>query len=231
MENKKLLCRKLRLAEFTDDKTLKMAYEKQKQTYELVMLSATDENIRKIAERKLKELISLAEKCCLEGITVTTEDSSSYSEIIEACYRLLGNKQKKAGDIGDMLNMLRRTEQSAENYYLQALLHLEADSGHRGCANALEPIRSALNIEPENETYIALHKGITDVITAKAEYEKRALEELGRFREEQDRRLKEEETRRRWQMAGDICCNLAQCAGTIVVGVFSCFCECMDGCC
>ena len=234
MRNRSVICQKLRLAEDVGKKELKIAYEKQKQTYELIILSSTDATVKKIAEQKLREWKELGVKEELEGISISTPESDAYEDVIRAAYRLLEHRGAKEEELSEMLEKLHQTKQTAENFYLCTLIHLEKNNGYPGCASAKYTIESALNLDPGNEAYLALKKGIDAVIQANKEYQEEQMrirqEALVRQAEEQ----KEAERRARRERNCELCGEGFTCTCGIIGVLLECLCGCMgcmDDCC
>lgn len=229
MSDREILLKKLRLDSGADDNEIKVAYEKLKQTYELIVISSYDKDIKEIAEKKLRELEKLADSV-IGGMSLKSVYEGQYDEIVRAAYKLLGNRNAKAEDLNDMIGKLENTTMTSENYYLQTLLYLEINNGFPGCEKAKQTIENALVIEPRNESYLALKKGIDAVIESKIEYD----EELKRIKEEEERELLERQRREEkeaiWQRRRAMCGRLCECTCESLTGICQCICSCCSCC-
>lgn len=229
MPDRELLLKKLRLKMDASDDDVKIAYEKLKHTYELISISSSDNEIKQIAEKKLRELTALS---CLVPQSVNWEfdRDDEYDEIVKAANRLLGNGHVKEKEISQMIEKLENTTITSENYYLQTLLHLEINNGYSGCEKAKITIENALVIEPANEAYIALKKGIELVIQAKIEHDKEQMRIQQEQLEAQERRQKELERQARNEKRRAICGGIFECVCGLVSGIFQCVCSCCSCC-
>lgn len=232
MQNKELLIKKLRLNSNATDQEIYVAYTKLKNTYELVIVRTNDSDVKAMAEQKLRELEGLYD-AGLGKVSFDISGDDGYDEIVKASYKLFSNGRAGEKECRIMIDKLKNTTMTSENYYLQAMLHLEINNGYPGCGEAKEAIENALTIEPGNEAYLALKKGIDSVIKAKIdhdEHQRRIKEEELRQQQEREAQLrKEEERERRRVLCGNICECMCECFGGLVQCICSC-CSCCDDC-
>lgn len=229
MPNREILLKKLKLENGATDNEIKIAYEKLRHTYELVAISSTDNDVKQIAEKKLSELKALSDSV-IGDINLEIVHDDEYGEIVKATYKLLENSHSNEKDISAMIDKLKNTTMTSENYYLQTLLYLEINNGFPGCENAKKTIENALVIEPNNEAYLALKKGIDSVIQAKIEYDEEQLRIQEEQLREQQERQKQLEAEAQAQKRRAICGGIFECICGCIGGFFQCVCSCCSCC-
>ena len=227
MQNNELLLKKLRLDAGASETQVRFAYEKLKNSYELIAISTEDEGIKAAAERKLEELKRLGEALpCEMEIELVAEEE--YDEVINAAYRMLGNSRANEGDIQIMIGKLGKIGQTGESYYLQGLLHLQINNGYPGCERAKQPIENAVTMDPNNQAYLALKEGVDSVIRAKIAHDEEMQREKERQLEIERQRQLEAQRRARIQMFWSVCQTVCTVVFGIICGVFQCVCTCCD---
>lgn len=229
MQNKELLLKKLRLENDASDETIKVACEKLKYTYELVATSSTDPDIKQIAENKLRELRQLSDSV-IANVKITVSHDDSYGETVAAARKLLENARASEEALRAMIVQLSNTAITSENYYLQTLLYLQINCGYPGCVNAKKTIENAIAIEPNNEAYLAIKRGIDSVIQAKIDFDAEQLriaEEKMREEEQKRRELEQEAIK---QQRKAICGSIFECVCGCVGMIFACICGCCEDC-
>ncbi len=229
MTNKEQLLRKLRLNSDATDGQLKLAFEKLRHTYELVAISSNDEDIKKMAENKLRELTALAETV-IGAVEIDMTYNDEYDEIIKAAHKLLENSRASVNERRIMLEKLNKTTMTSENYYLQTLIHLEINNGFPGCKEAKKTIENAIVIEPQNEAFLALREGIDSVIQAKIAYDEEQLRIQQLQLQEQQEKQKAAEAEARAQQRRAICGGIFECICGCIGGIFECVCSCCSCC-
>ena len=139
-------------------------YTRLKECYELTAESATSEEVRILAQQRLRNLISISEglpdstAITYTGITV----QSSVSMIREA----LSNEDDSVPFTNGFprLSEFNALPDSPVKQYFLALLSLRSDTGNQGCSNALRQLESAMNQEPWNIIYRTLAEAIYDAV-------------------------------------------------------------------